>query len=400
MKKFQYRSLPKKLVDFLMCKRLFYDMSWPGYVWLVINYDNELVGSCYDKVILFWYYLDLDTGTSNSKVGILNKETRMASGCGPIILTHCNISAKARLARMYFLQQNRSKQFISNYSTSAGLSSVSLPYIPPDIHLNELDVLSIISSVTYLLVIVFISVTLTLYLYFRKEPTIRATAVPLNLLSFLGCYLLLGYNLLLSSMHWRSSHKDVVNLVCNISVWLYGWSVPMTLILCVLLMKLVRVYRLFHYFDVTRKWPWYDGTLALYALLLPLPSVIICATLSAMSKWKLVINAGVEDNEFVARYKCQSVGTVRPIFQGNSWHISVSICLVLLLVVLKSRQIIFQQFRYIMTVICLLVLLLNKLILAIVYNSVFRISEYTLVYSFGFFLQTKSISLYFYQTEE
>ncbi len=226
LKKFQYRviivSLPKKLVDFLMCKRLFYDMSWPGYVWLVINYDSELINSCYDKVILFRYFLDLVTGTSNSKVGTLNKETRMASGCGPIILTRCNISTKARLARMYFLQQNRSKQFISNYSTSAGLSSVSLPYIPPDIHLNELDVLSIISSVTSLLVFVFISVTLTLYLYFRKEPTIRATAVPLNLLSFLGCYLLLGYNLLLSSMHWRSSHKDVVNLVCkyfSLAVW-------------------------------------------------------------------------------------------------------------------------------------------------------------------------------------
>ncbi len=69
-----------------------------------------------------------------------------------------------------------------------------------------------------------------------------------------------------------------------------------------------------------------------------------------MSKWKLVINAGVQDNEFVASYKCQSVGTVRPIFQGNSWHISVSICLVLLLVLLKSRQIRFQQFRDIKTV--------------------------------------------------
>ena len=54
----------------VMCKRQDLGMTWPDYVWLVLNFDDKtfMKTSCKDQIIVFWYYMKLSR--SNTKVQI------------------------------------------------------------------------------------------------------------------------------------------------------------------------------------------------------------------------------------------------------------------------------------------------------------------------------------------
>ena len=85
----------------------------------------------------------------------------------------------------------------------------------------------------------FNTVLLILYVYFRNEPSVKSTSICLSLLIFTGCYLFTAYTVLL-----------VANIplgidVCMALAWLSGIGVSLPLILATILVKMLRVYRIF-----------------------------------------------------------------------------------------------------------------------------------------------------------
>ena len=148
-----------------------------------------------------------------------------------------------------------------------------------------------------------------LYILFRNEPDIKATGVSLNILTFLGCYLFWFYLILLNINGLPNDYTESLrfaNHVCKLQLWFNGLSIPGALILSILLVKLARVYWLFDYRRVIKKWQCHDMTLALYVLLLTVP-VILCVLLqSVVDDFKSKLIFSTNNGVVAAFYGCQS----------------------------------------------------------------------------------------------
>ena len=112
-------------------------------------------------------------------------------------------------------------KLIANYTPADGLSSVNTPSFPGDTFLLSLFTFYIINSIIDLLVFILLTVMLVRYIWFRNKPDIKATGVSLNLLTFLGCYLLLFYLVLLNINGLHNDYTENVrftNHVCKIQL--------------------------------------------------------------------------------------------------------------------------------------------------------------------------------------
>ena len=85
----------------------------------------------------------------------------------------------------------------------------------------------------------FNTILLVLYLVFRNEPSVKSTSVSLSILIFAGCYLLIAYTIVLivHELNWLD--------LCMARIWLCGVGLSLPLILATILVKMLRVYRIF-----------------------------------------------------------------------------------------------------------------------------------------------------------
>ena len=129
---------------------------------------------------------------------------------------------------------------------------------------------------------VFTTLVLVLYIYFRKEPEIRATSFTLSLLVFAGCYLNLLYLIcLMYSCNHTFDSVDIGrnNALCLSHQWLSGTGISLILMLATLLVKVLRIYHIFHStkkllrLHLSRYSS--DLALALYVLLILLPDILL-----------------------------------------------------------------------------------------------------------------------------
>ncbi len=357
--------LPKNLLKVVMCKRLQLGMTWPDYVWLVPNFDTKFAPTCKKGVIVFQHHT-LQVPSDRIIPASFDKLVDISAGNRDASQSCYQLDGKKGYVIIYIW--NDEMEYVSNYSVSAGLSVVVLNQIPPDIRLESFLALITIEAVLFPLILVFISVMLTLYIYFRKEPDIKATAVPLNLLTFVGCYLKLGIFVLgfiRSSVPRNLSSNHLAILVCKGFNWFSGVTVPGVLILSVLLMKLVRVYRLFHNFQVVKIWRWHDATLALYALLLTTPSVVISIFQTVFAKVEVI--AYTDSHQ---QFKAYRVCTLHEVYSIHALYV-IFICILLFIMALKTCNIKDPRFKDAKNVIVLVVLLVLKILLLVVYNGIF-----------------------------
>ena len=115
---------------------------------------------------------------------------------------------------------------------------------------------------------------LVLYLYFRKEPSIKSTSISLSLLLFFACYLFLGFTILFAVQRFQKLIFSVD--VCMVTIWPSGLGLTLPIILATLLVKMLRVYRIFtHYTRLKPKI--YTSTYAhfVYTFLIVSPTIII-----------------------------------------------------------------------------------------------------------------------------
>ena len=80
---------------------------------------------------------------------------------------------------------------------------------------------SVVASV-YFLLFTFFTIVFILYIYFHKEPEIKATSVTVSLSMFLACYILISYlPLLLAEI------RNPNNFQCHLLVWFSLSGIPL-----------------------------------------------------------------------------------------------------------------------------------------------------------------------------
>ena len=166
--------------------------------------------------------------------------------------------------------------------------------------IDELPVISIDPPIGYtfsmasliILLAVFVTITLFLYLCFRKEPEIKATSFTISLFLFVGCYFNLLYIILLVYFEHPAFNARSIkhqNAVCNLFLWFSSAGISMPLMLATLLVKLLRVYHIFNYITVRIGHYCSDLALTIYILILLAPNIIVNLIWSFVDRYHAVI---------------------------------------------------------------------------------------------------------------
>ena len=143
----------------------------------------------------------------------------------------------------------------------------------------------------------FITLMLVLYIFFHKEPEIRATSFPLSLLMFAGCYLNLVYLILL----YHSNHSiDSINIIsddylCIFRLWLSVVGIPLPLMLAVLLLKMLRIYHIFNSEKVRLSHYCSDLSLAVFILLILSPIVLVHLVWVIVDRYQINVKYKIEN---------------------------------------------------------------------------------------------------------
>ena len=387
--------LPENLQTIVLCKRFSLGMTWPGYTWLAANFHvkNSSMRKCKDKVILFQnavkqHHLPTPVWKKNVKFVDITRPHRNVS----IV---CKLSSSPEVDIFYY---NENEQIqISRYSQENGLAPVLLDHIPSDVHLETSAFWYITISILSTILFSVVTGIFILYVYFRKEPSVKATGVSLNILTFLGCYLLLVYipmvNLILIP-NYSTWDVKARNGLCTLQLWMNGASLPSALIQAVLLVKLVRVYRLFHQHSMINKWQCHDGILAIYVIVLSTPIILSCFVQSASQKHFSIKISHITGGVFIAYYACRSdVDLIYFVFQIAYLY---SIAVGSVVMALKTRKIQHKDFKDTKKVIALVVLSIFTSCLALVYFIIFEGIKTHPIYTLG--LLSTSHTLYILET--
>ena len=111
---------------------------------------------------------------------------------------------------------------------------------------NKLLTVELVSTMytTTCLCVIFVTSVLCIMTYYRKEPEIKASGLKLNLLKFLGCYILCISQFLLTTVVATHLGYTVFSITCNLEVVLT--LTGLNLLYVTLFVQLLRINRIFH----------------------------------------------------------------------------------------------------------------------------------------------------------
>ena len=247
-------------------------------------------------------------------------------------------------------QQVKGKQvLVSNYdpdnnSLSAVRISGNVPSdLPPQFVPTPFITLYYIGILFCFLVV---TTTMILYFHFRNQPEIKATSVPLNVLIFIGCYLLLFYLFLLNSTILPSYHKrssSFRNFVCIFRVWIHGLGYLIALILSTLLVKMLRVYRIFNCHGKLSNYTCSNTALSFYALMFTAPNGLICLVWSTSDQYISKVFFSVKNGHLFVTEQCVSKHTIEWLL-GLLVYLAL-ISILLIIVAILTRKIKHENFK-------------------------------------------------------
>ena len=352
----------------ILCAAHHRGMVWPHYGWLLYGSsspDNKQLPTCrgshhYLEGIVFpTYYSSLTTKASleESAIQLISKASTAA--------TQLHIDLKSAMLRMtvpgiqenltfhniqhnisavYFIQVRNGTAtsvatvhndtvLVNRWLQEEELPRGTLPVRVNTVYPTWLGALEITVSGTL------ITITLVLYVYYRKEPEVRATSWTLSLFVIFGCYMLTIY-LLLIVLRTAVPPTDKFNL-CPLLVWTSGVGLSLPLIIVVLLVKLARVYRIFyHYGEIGKSCS--DMALAVYVLLLLIPSISILTVMTALQPYHWSTETNTYTNYTEVKYIC--AGDLTPYYIAQVCYIILlKMCVVA--IVLKTRKVRYRNFR-------------------------------------------------------
>jgi uncharacterized protein with PQ loop repeat len=190
------------------------------------------------------------------------------------------------------------------------------------------------------------TIMLVLFICFRKEPAVKATSVSLSILIFIGCYILVLHTYLLNSSLLPSLYRQSSewrNCMCTLRTFLNGVGFPIALILSTLLVKLLRVYRLFRLKRRVSRFTTSNLALAMYVLLLTLPNIVISVLWSVIDPYTSTTTFSIRKG--LLHISVQCVSTYPLLWSGLLLVYMIIISLVLIVFAALTRNIKYRDFK-------------------------------------------------------
>ena len=351
----------------ILCAAYARGMVWPYYGWIIYGYTSPNLTnfpactgsfSYLEGTVFPTYYTYPTTKDSqeDTAVGLLYKASAQAAllntdlktallrlpvpGIQPNLTFH---SIKNNTPAVYFLQVRNGtatrvatvlngtvteNQWLQEEQLPRGRLPVRVNTVYPTwLAATEVSVCGLL-----------ITVTLILYIWYRKEPEVKATSWSLSLLILLGCYFFVAY---LALLMIRVLVKPGFVNVCVIQVWFSGVGVSYPLILAVVLVKLVRIYRIFYCHSQMGKLC-SNGALFMYVLLFLFPSVVILIVMTSTYPYEWSIETITHTNYVEVLYVCK--GDLGIYFAVFTAYI-ILLILAIAVVAIKTRKLRYKHFQ-------------------------------------------------------
>lgn len=156
-----------------------------------------------------------------------------------------------------------------------------------------------------------LTVVLILFIYYHKEPEIKATSWLLSLLMILSCYVVVT-NLFTNILHFSLPPLSPHFNTCSFLFWISGYGIPQPLIMAVLLVKMLYVYHIFHN---SRKLSKYssDYAMAVYIVLILSPNILVLIITTALDTYHVSAIHTFHTDHIEVKYVC--MGDLNAYFQ-------------------------------------------------------------------------------------
>ena len=220
-------------------------------------------------------------------------------------------------------------QLLKNFTLKV-LLSIDDHKLPAVLPLSYLMVLPI-------LCFLFNTVLLVLFVFFRNEPDVKSTTVSLSLLMFIGCYLFVAYIIVLLV-------GESVNLdLCLVRI--AGLNLCAPLILATVLVKMLRVYRVFTLHGYEKPTVFlYNCSLFVYTLLIIAPKIcIIILWLSIDTYQKTDIQFVDSSGSVIVKRMCRSKHTFMWTMLQAVYDIILSMAVVT--IAIRTRNVRFARYK-------------------------------------------------------
>ena len=226
-----------------------------------------------------------------------------------------------------------------------------------------------ILSVVIIMCVILVTLILILYVYYYKEPEIKSTSVMLSLLMFISCYVFLFY-LILAIIYTRSLVPSTSPFnICTALAWLSISGIPLPLILATLLVKMLRVFRIFTLYGKIGKMC-SDTALLIYVLLLISPCFLILTFWSAADPY--TARTIVTEHPGFTQVEQRCFSRYLLVWIGLILVNIITLIVVLLTVAIKTRKIRQAHFKDTKKVNAFLFILLLVIFITLSYWMIFR----------------------------
>ena len=317
-------------------------LTWPEYAWIVLDLGYE----CSFKLEGVIALQEGEDNFTNPLCSLYGNE--MKDLCNALVLVaghndYIKLKDGKRIFNVTVQFFNGSGQEIANYNPDTQQLSVFNNITTGTRPQGNIEVVTftlplkftILNPVITSLCFLYITAVFVLYLYFYKEPEIRATSVSVSLCMFTGCYLLLILNILLL--------VKVTTFVCNLQTWLSGIGISNLLIFATLFMKMFRVYIIFLKPLSFKKKLLSNPALFIFILLILLPQALILLLWAAVDTFKSVQLEFILDHRLMVTERCSSNHTLVWLLLLLIYILFVMIILIVL--AFKSSKIRYENFQ-------------------------------------------------------
>ena len=227
---------------------------------------------------------------------------------------------------------------------------------------------------------VLVTVNLVFYICYRKEPEIKATSYMITMVIFVSCYILMLYLVLLASEHFhvmptKTFFKDAV---CLARSWINLIGVPGPVIVATVLIKMLRVCKIFRPNNFSRIGKFFsDRAILCYIFILQLPNTMVALLWSILDPYKNKIESTQKTNYIEVFDKCHSDNIATWPVVLLAYFIILAIALAI--VAIKTRKIRKKHFKDTKKV--------NLFVYMIIFLAAFLV---------GFWITTRTVSNIFY----
>lgn len=410
----------------ILCEAYLRNLSWPDHLWIVMDHQNKDFISAMsqsglecrtekilDGVIFIEEQLEPEDHTEHLAFGLTYKElvNLYSNSCSFGVNPYVNIlydavgvvalAANARMrhgnevsfngasGRVEFSQEEKNKIRVNSrvliYQVLNGSKESLAMYknrsivftnpnklvfmIPgcsnPESKTLRSPITSVILNMDTMIWFVIVTVILILFCCFRKKASIKSTSLPLSMLMFAGCYLMLLY-VTISDSYYLPQYANLSprykEFECVVRIWLHGLGLPSGLILATLIVRVTRVYYIF--LSPAKLKFVSNGALCVYIIIIMLPNFAVLAAWTA--------DVAREGNSTVSGLAtCKSSNLFLWLYFLIPY--SVGLILTLIVVAVLTRNIRYSNFKDTKKV--------NALVFVLVYTYSFTLSYWMILQS-------------------